>query len=296
VSSAQLSASQPDCSRPTDPPLSLSLRSGPPLSEQAFRAAEYAVFSNAKNYRRDPLVPLIVPTVNPSHIDIIPYQRETLSLSKGFIVTNANCSTTGLVVPLKALEEAFGPIDKCITTTLQAVSGGGYPGVPSMDVLDNVVPFIGGEEEKIEWETSKILGGVSHDKKSFTYHAESPMKISASCNRVAVLDGHTECVSVSFVRRPAPSPAQVIEAMRNYSSLAQELGKSKVPSAPEHCLLVSDEADRPQPRLDRNLEDGATVVVGRVRECPVFDIKFVCLSDNVRIGAATSVRAPLPCR
>lgn len=149
-----------------------------------------------------------------------------------------------------------------------------------MDVIDNVVPYIGGEEEKIEWETSKILGGIADDKQSFTYHQESPLKISASCNRVAVIDGHTECVSVSFVRRPAPSPQQVIDAMRSYTSLAQTLGKEKVPSAPEHSIVVLEEQDRPQPRLDRNLEDGATVVVGRVRECPVFDIKFVCLSDK----------------
>ncbi|CED83742.1 aspartate-semialdehyde dehydrogenase [Phaffia rhodozyma] len=258
--------------------------------EQAFRKAEFAVFSNAKNYRQDPLVPLIVPTVNPSHIQVIPAQQASLSppLQKGFIVTNANCSTTGLVVPLKALEDAFGPLDKCMVTTMQAISGGGYPGVPSMDILDNVVPYIGGEEEKIEWEASKILGGVLPEGKGFDLHSESPLKVSASCNRVAVLDGHTECVSVSFKNRPAPSPEAVAEAMRSYSCLTQSLGPSKVPSAAPTPLVVLEEQDRPQPRLDRNLHDGATVVVGRIRECPVLDIKFVCLSDNVRIGAATS--------
>lgn len=259
-------------------------------AEIAFRLAEHAVFSNSKNHRRDPLVPLIVPTVNPSHLSVVTAQRQSLSptLTKGFIVTNANCSTTGLVVPLAALEKAFGPIDKCLVTTLQAVSGGGYPGVPSLDILDNVVPYIGGEEEKIEWEAAKILGGVLPDGKGFDNHASSPLKVSAACNRVAVIDGHTECVSVSFVNRPAPTPAQVAKAMEEFTSLAQELGKGKVPSAPESPLVVLEEQDRPQPRLDRNLQEGACVVVGRIRECPVLDIKFVCLSDNVRIGAATS--------
>lgn len=236
------------------------------------------------------MVPLIVPTVNPSHLSVVHAQRASLTPSpdKGFIVTNANCSTTGLVVPLAALEAAFGPIDKCLVTTLQAISGGGYPGVPSMDILDNLVPYIGGEEEKIEWETSKILGGVLPDKSGFDYHKSSPITVSANCNRVAVIDGHTECVSVSFVNRPAPSPEQVAEVMRKYTTLANELGKEKVPSAPENPIVVTEEQDRPQPRLDRNVQDGACVVVGRIRECQVLDIKFVALSDNVRIGAATS--------
>lgn len=258
------------------------------LTEFAFRAAELCVFSNSKNYRRDPLVPLIVPTVNPSHLSVVRAQQASLSLSKGFIVTNANCSTTGLVVPLAALEAEFGPIESCLVTTLQAISGGGYPGVPSLDILDNVVPHIGGEEEKIEWEASKILGGVLPDGQGFDHHESSPMKVSAACNRVAVIDGHTECVSVRFAQRPPPSPEQVAAAMTKYRTLANEFGKAKVPSAPETPLVVMEEVDRPQPRLDRNLQEGATVVVGRIRSCPVLDIKFVCLSDNVRIGAATS--------
>ena len=259
------------------------------LLEAAFRAAELCVFSNAKNYRRDPHVPLIVPLVNTSHLSIIPQQQALHSppLKKGFIVTNANCSTTAFVVALAALEKAFGPIESAMITTMQAISGAGYPGLPSLDIMDNVVPYISGEEEKMEWETLKILGGISEDDgtKSFDMHARHPLRISASCNRVPVLEGHTETVSVRFARRPPPSPQQVREALVNYTSDAYALG---CPSAPRHTLFVHEEADRPQPRLDRDFQNGAGVSVGRVRQCRVLDIKFVCMANNVAIGAATS--------
>lgn len=272
---------------PTDSALPVLLH----CPEIEFAEAELAVFSNAKNYRREPSTPLVVPLVNPDHFDIIAHQRTAeaglfkKTLNKGFILTNANCSTTGIVVPLKALELAFGPLDCVIVNTMQAMSGAGYPGVPSLDLHDNVVPYIGGEEEKIEWETSKILGGLSSDKKSFDLHANSPLRISASCNRVNVLDGHTEVVSCSFKRRPAPSPEECIKVLEQYRCEAQELS---CPSAPEQCIFVHEEADRPQPRLDRYFQDGAGVNVGRVRKCNVLDIKFVVLSNNVSIGAATS--------
>ncbi|KAI0287639.1 aspartate-semialdehyde dehydrogenase [Russula brevipes] len=261
--------------------------------EAAFRAAELAVFSNAKSYRRDPNVPLIVPLVNSSHLNIIPQQRTLHSppLKNGFIVTNANCSTTGVVIPLAALERAFGPIESCIITTLQAISGAGYPGVPSLDIFDNVVPYISGEEEKIEWETLKILGELSESseaeagKLSFDMHAHTPLRVSASCTRVPVVEGHTETVSVRFARRPAPSPQQVREALAAYTPVVQSAG---CPSAPRHAIWVHEEPDRPQPRLDRTFQQGAGVSVGRVRQCPVLDIKFVVLSNNVNIGAATS--------
>lgn len=255
--------------------------------ELAFRAAELAVFSNSKNHRRDPVVPLIVPLVNPSHLSIIPHQRSLQSpaLNKGFIVTNANCSTTGLVIPLAALEASFGPLEIVQVTTLQAISGAGYPGVPSLDILDNVVPYIGGEEEKMEWETGKILGGLSADATSFDHHAEHSLTVSATCFRVPVLDGHSESVSVRFHRRPAPSPEDVIAALRAYVCEPQTLG---CPSAPRQAIFVHDEPDRPQPRLDRDFQRGAGVNVGRVRKCPVLDIKFVVLANNVCIGAATS--------
>ncbi|KAI0787069.1 aspartate-semialdehyde dehydrogenase [Irpex lacteus] len=258
--------------------------------EAAFREAELAVFSNAKNFRRDPHVPLIVPLVNTSHFSIIQQQQSLHSppLKKGFIVTNANCSTTGFVVPLAALEKAFGPIESCMITTMQAISGAGYPGLPSLDILDNVVPYISGEEEKMEWETLKILGGISTEddgKKSFDMHSKQPLRISASCNRVPVLEGHTECVSVRFAKRPPPSPQQVREAFQAYTSDAYAMG---CPSAPRHTVYVHEEADRPQPRLDRDFQLGAGVCVGRVRECRVLDIKFVAMANNVAIGAATS--------
>lgn len=232
----------------------------------------------------DPACPLVVPLVNSAHLDIIPHQRDTLSPvpSKGFIVPNANCSTTGVVVPLKAMQDAFGPLEKVFVSTMQAISGAGYPGISSFDILDNVVPYISGEEEKIETEAVKILGQLSADRKSFQ---EASFKASAHCNRVPVIDGHTECVSVSFQRRPAPSVDEVKKVLRDFVSDAQKFGCH---SAPLQAITVHEEPDRPQPRLDRDWQNGTGVNVGRVRECPVFDIKFVVLSNNVQIGAAAS--------
>ncbi|WRT66276.1 aspartate-semialdehyde dehydrogenase [Kwoniella shivajii] len=259
--------------------------------EEAFRSAELIIFSNSKNYRRDPLCPLIVPLVNPSHLSIIPHQKKSLGLEKGYIVTNANCSTTGLVVPLAALEKAFGPLETVMVTTLQAISGAGYPGVSSLDILDNVVPHISGEEEKIEWETNKILGGLNSNNESFNLHSDEkenlkPINVSATTTRVPVIDGHTGVVNVKFnSSRPKPSIEEIEKAFREFKCEAQELN---VPSAPEQAIVVHDLPDRPQPRLDRDLHNGACVSVGRIRPCPVFDVKFVCLIDNVRLGAATS--------
>ncbi|KAI9319485.1 aspartate-semialdehyde dehydrogenase [Dichotomocladium elegans] len=249
--------------------------------EMAFLKADLVVFSNAKNYRREPTVPLIVPTVNADHFDMIPYQRSVYGLKKGFIITNANCSTTGLVVPLKALQDAFGPMSHIIVHTQQAISGAGYPGVPSLDILDNVVPYISGEEEKMEWETSKILGG--QDGKQFLPLTNTA--VSATCTRVPVLDGHLEAVSVKFANRPAPTPEEVYQVFEKFTSEAQALGCH---SAPERSILVNKAADRPQPRLDRDLQKGQAVTVGRVRPCPVFDIKFMLLVHNTVLGAAGS--------
>ncbi|EIW68122.1 hypothetical protein TREMEDRAFT_40223 [Tremella mesenterica DSM 1558] len=269
--------------------------------EESFRSSEIPIFSNAKNHRRDPLVPLIVPLVNSSHLSIIPQQQSLLGLKKGFILCNANCSTTGVVVPLAALEKSFGPLKTVMITTLQAISGAGYPGVSSMDIMDNVVPFIGGEEEKIEWETLKILGGIkeiehqnqnqigkngkNETKLEFDHHQENKLKISAQCNRVPVLDGHLSCVSVEFSKEAKPTLKEIENAFKNYTSEAQELN---VPSAPKSPIILHESQDRPQPRLDRDLENGACVSVGRIRECGVLDFKFICLVDNVRLGAATS--------
>lgn len=245
--------------------------------EKEFQAANLAVFSNAKNYRRDPLVPLVVPTVNLSHLALIPHQRKTLGLQKGFLVCNSNCAVIGLVIPFAALQRKFGPIDTVSVVTMQAVSGAGYPGVSSMDIMDNVVPFISGEEDKLESEAKKILGGINAEATAF--EEQSELRVSAACNRVAVLDGHTACVSLRFAQRPPPSAEDVKQAMRDYVSEAEELG---CPSAPRPSIVVFDEPDRPQPRLDRDLSRGYAVSVGRVREdeSGIFDIKFVALSHN----------------
>lgn len=251
--------------------------------EIAFLKANLPVFSNAKNHRRDPLVPLVVPTVNLSHMDLIPHQRSHYGQKQGFLVCNSNCAVIGIVIPFVAMQARFGPIDQVSVVTMQAVSGAGYPGVSSMDIMDNVVPFISGEEDKLETEAQKILGTVSSDAKSF--QNQSSLKVSAACNRVPVLDGHTACVSLRFVKRPPPGAQAVKEAMRSYVSEAQKLGCY---SAPENAIVVFDEDDRPQPRLDRDLQGGYTVSVGRVREdeSGIFDIKFVALSHNSKYPTA----------
>ncbi|KAI9793594.1 MAG: hypothetical protein M1833_000739 [Piccolia ochrophora] len=253
--------------------------------ETLFTKANLAVFSNSKNHRQDEDVPLVVPTVNLPHLDLLPHQRSKNSLSKGFLVCNSNCAVIGVVIPFAALQSRFGPIDQVSVVTLQSVSGAGYPGVSSMDILDNVVPYISGEEEKLETEAQKILGTLNDSATAF--QNQSDLKISAACNRVAVLDGHTACVSLRFQRRPPPSAEQVKHAMRDYISDVQKLG---CPSAPENAIVVLDEPDRPQPRLDRDTQRGYAVSVGRVREdeSGIFDIKFVALSHNTVIGAAGS--------
>lgn len=245
--------------------------------EREFQLANKAVFSNAKNYRRDPLVPLVVPIVNLDHLAVIPHQRRTLGLQKGFLVCNSNCAVIGLVIPFAALQARFGKIDAVSVVTMQSVSGAGYPGVSSMDIIDNVVPFIPGEEDKLETEARKILGTVNADATAFK--EQDTLRVSAACNRVPVMDGHTACVSLRFAQRPPPTAEQVKEALRSYVCEAQRLG---CPSAPEPAIKVFDEPDRPQPRLDRDLSRGYTVSVGRVREddSDIFDIKFVALSHN----------------
>ncbi|EGF78024.1 hypothetical protein BATDEDRAFT_91198 [Batrachochytrium dendrobatidis JAM81] len=251
--------------------------------ELAFLKAELAVFSNAKNHRMNPAVPIIVPLVNSSHFDMIPHQRSLFSLNRGFLITNANCSTTGLVVALKPLQDAFGPLSRVVVTTMQAISGAGYPGVPSLDILGNVVPFISGEEEKMEEEASKILGTVS--KTDFSFVTAQDMRLSASCNRVAVIDGHTESVFVEFKQRPAPTIEQIETVLSQYVSEPQRLG---VYSAPEKAVVVTHLPDRPQPRLDARIGKGNAVVIGRIRPCNIFDVKFTLLSHNTILGAAGS--------
>jgi aspartate-semialdehyde dehydrogenase len=241
--------------------------------EQAFAQAGHVVVSNSKNHRMDRDVPLLVPEVNADHLKLVQTQQKTRGW-KGMIVTNPNCSTIGLTMGLGPLRQ-FG-ITRIITTTMQAVSGAGYPGVPSMDILGNVVPFIGGEEEKMQQETQKILGHFSGD------HIEPlSAKVSAHCNRVAVIDGHTLTVSVEF--SSSPSEADVRNAMETFAGVPQQ---RNLPSAPKHPVIYMHEGDRPQPRKDAERERGMAAFVGRLRPCPVFDWKFVVLSHNTVRGAA----------
>ncbi|MCJ1256157.1 hypothetical protein MMC24_003977 [Lignoscripta atroalba] len=250
--------------------------------EMAFLKANLRVFSNAKNYRRDPLVPLIAPTVNINHLEVLHHQRKHYGLDKGILVCNSNCAVVALVIPLAALQARFGPIEYCSIVTMQAVSGAGYPGISSMDIIDNVVPFISGEEDKLEIEAQKILGNVNHELTGFVDHQ---IKVSASCNRVPVLDGHLACVDLNFQRKPPPSIEEVKDAMTSYVSDAQTL---QCPSAPRRAIVVMEEPDRPQPRLDRETDKGYSVSVGRIRKDPsgIWDLKFVALSHNTIIGAA----------
>lgn len=256
--------------------------------ETAFIEAGKAVISNAKNYRREVDVPLIVPIVNTDHLSVIEKKVNDAKAkgerAPGFVVCISNCSTAGLVAPLKPLIDAFGPIDLLTATTLQAISGAGFsPGVSGIDVLDNIVPYISGEEEKMEWETRKILGGVNAAGIEIVSLPLEDMKVSAQCNRVAVSDGHTECISFRFAKQPAPSVEQVKDALRKYECDAFKLGCH---SAPKQTIHVLEEADRPQPRLDRDRDAGYGVSVGRIREDPVLDFKMVVLSHNTVIGAA----------
>jgi aspartate-semialdehyde dehydrogenase len=241
--------------------------------EQAFANAGHVVVSNSRNHRMEPDVPLLVPEINPSHLKVIPLQQRNRGW-KGQIATNPNCSTIVLTLALAPLKP-FG-IQQIVVTTLQAISGAGYPGVASMDINANVVPFIGKEEEKMESETQKILGDFAGDQ--FKPH---PMKVSAHCNRVPVVDGHTVTVSVELSGQP--SERDILEAFRQYRSVPQERG---LPSAPAQPVIYMHEADRPQPRRDVERERGMAVFVGRLRACPVFGWKFVALGHNTVRGAA----------
>jgi aspartate-semialdehyde dehydrogenase len=239
--------------------------------EGAFAAAGHIVVSNARNFRMDPLVPLLIPEVNAEHLKLVAEQRRAKNW-KGAIVTNPNCSTIVLAMALAPLRQ-FN-IRSVVVSTMQAVSGAGYPGVPSLDILGNVVPFIGGEEEKMQSETLKILGDDGG-------RAPYPAVVSAHTNRVPVIDGHTMTVSVAFEQKPAIEAIK--DAMRQFSGKPQELW---LPSAPQPPLVVTEEPNRPQPRLDVDLGGGMTVTIGRVRECPVMHAKFVALGHNTVRGAA----------
>jgi len=242
--------------------------------EPKFAQAGMAVFSNASSYRRADDVPLLLPEVNADHIALVPEQRKLRGWS-GSIVTNPNCTSAGLTVALKALQNNFG-IKRAFVVSLQALSGAGYPGVPSMDINDNVIPYIGGEEEKVEWEPRKMLGKLNNNKIEL-----ADLTMSAHTNRVAVTDGHTVCVSVELTQPTSPEAA--IQALKSYLAPA---AARDLPSAPKPVIVLRDEADRPQPRLDRMTGRGMTTVIGRVRPDPIFHLRFVVLSHNTIRGAA----------
>ena len=241
--------------------------------EQAFAQAGHVVVSNSRNHRMDEDVPLLVPEVNADHLQLIPLQRAKRGW-RGQIVTNPNCSTVVLAMALGPLKP-FG-ITRVVVTTMQAISGAGYPGVASMDIVGNVIPFIGGEEVKMQQETQKILG-------DFRGGRVEPLsaRVSAHCNRVPVVDGHTVTVSVEFASKP--SEPELLAALSAFTGLPQE---RKLPSAPARPVIYMAEANRPQPRRDVERERGMAVFVGRLRPCPVFDYKFVALGHNTVRGAA----------
>jgi aspartate-semialdehyde dehydrogenase len=236
-------------------------------------AVKYPVFSKASAHRMDKDVPLIIPEVNADHLALIPLQRKARGW-KGFISTDPNCSTIQLVISLKPLMN-FG-LRQIVVSTMQALSGAGYPGVPSLDIIDNVVPFISMEEEKLEVEALKLLG--SFDGKEVR---NANFQLSASCNRVNVKDGHLESVFVKL--DSSPNVEEVEEAFRNFKGEPQRL---KLPSAPENPIIVKKEPNRPQPRYDRDAGKGMSVVVGRIRKDPIMTVKYMCLGHNTIRGAA----------
>jgi aspartate-semialdehyde dehydrogenase len=239
--------------------------------EEAFARAGHIVLSNARNHRMDPLVPLLIPEINADHLSVLAEQRRVRGWT-GAIVTNPNCSTVVLAMALAPLQR-FG-LKAAVVSTMQAVSGAGYPGVPSYDILGNMVPFIGGEEEKIETETLKILGSDA----GRTPHA---MVISAHTNRVPVIDGHTMTVSVLIEAR-----AELDDLRHAFTTFAGRPQELKLPTAPIPAILLRDEPNRPQPRLDADLGNGMAVSVGRLRACPVMSVRFVALGHNTVRGAA----------
>jgi len=239
--------------------------------ESEFAEAGYTVVSNAKNHRFDKDVPLLIPEVNPDHLDLVNSQK----FNGGMIITNPNCSTIGLTMALKPLDDAYG-LDEVNVVTMQAISGAGFPGVASLSIIDNVVPYIGGEEEKIESEPLKILGNLDRGTVAL-----KTFKMSAQCNRVSVIDGHLESVQVKLKNKT--SLEDIIRTWRKFKGEPQILN---LPTAPSSPLYYFDNPSYPQPRLHRDLEKGMAVSVGRLKECSLFDYKFVVLSHNTMRGAA----------
>jgi aspartate-semialdehyde dehydrogenase len=243
--------------------------------EREFAKRGYAVFTNARDLRMAPDVPLVIAEVNPDHLELVEKQKKA-NRSDGFVVANGNCTAIVMTLALKPLLDAYG-LKHVSVTSLQAVSGAGYPGVASLDITDNVVPYIGGgEEEKMETEPRKFLGTLRNGAVT-----PADFQVSATCTRVPVIEGHTEAVHASL--RKKAKIDDILDTFRSFRGKPQEL---KLPTAPKHPIVVRDEQDRPQPRRDRSEGDYMSVVVGRVRPDPVFDVKFVCLGSNTVRGAA----------
>lgn len=241
--------------------------------EENFAKCGYKVISNSSNHRMDPAVPLLVPEINSEHLKLIHHQH----FGQGAIITNPNCSVIGMTMALKPLLDKWG-IEIVNVVTLQALSGAGYPGVPSMDILDNVIPYISGEEAKIEKEPLKIMGTFHENETKIVPY---PMHLSAQCTRVSVADGHLACVSVKFKKKAKAN--EIIAAWQEFKGEPQRL---KLPTAPKHPLIYLEDERHPQPKLHRTLEGGMAVSIGRLRECPLFDWKFIILSHNTIRGAA----------
>ncbi len=264
---------------PIEPPLDCELVfSGLPSSvaretEEAFARAGFPVISNSSCYRMDEDVPLLIAEINADHVRLIEMQRQKRGFGKGFIVTNPNCAVVSFAPPLAAVHRKFG-VESAVVTTMQAISGAGYPGVASMDIIDNVLPYIAGEEPKVETEAQKILGNLvdgAIEKADFA--------VSAQCFRVNVLDGHTCSVRMNLVEKATLE--DVVKAMKEFPSLGLH-------SSPERFIDVLDEPSRPQPRIDRDSGNGMTITVGRLFPDTVFDYRFVSLSHNTVRGAAGS--------
>ncbi len=243
--------------------------------EPAFAETGYVVCSNASAFRYEEDVPVIIPEINHGHTALLSAQRKKRGW-KGTLVTSPNCTTTGIALPLKPLHEAFG-INKVFVVTMQAVSGAGYPGISFLDIEDNVIPYIGGEEQKIESETQLLLGKMEGNQRS-----SANRTISAHANRVSVKEGHTICLSIEFAHKP--SRDEIISVLENFKGIE---GTPDLPSIPKQILIVRHEEDRPQPRKDRDVNDGMSVTIGRIRTCPILDYRLVTVSHNTLRGAAS---------
>ena len=244
--------------------------------EEKFAAAGYGLFSNAGAHRMDSDVPLLIPEVNPNHLDLLQHQQTTRGWQRGFIVTNPNCTSMPMTMALAPLHAEFG-VEAVIATSMQALSGAGYPGVPSLDAIDNVIPFVAESEEiKMNNEPNKMMGRLNGQQVE-----AAGINISAHCNRVPVSDGHLVTVSVKFKNKP--SLGDIMEAWQSWQPLPQQL---RLPSAPVPPLVIRPEANRPQPRLDRDAGGGMATSIGRLRPCSVLDVRFVALAHNTIRGAA----------